>query len=60
LQIYNQEERTTNNEVIGVGERVGEERREVMSEEEEKFNIFGIFTNTERGGESILRKFYHF
>jgi hypothetical protein len=36
LHICNQEERTIDNEVIGVEERVGEERREATSEEEDK------------------------
>jgi len=34
LQICNQEEIKIDSEAIGIGERVGEERREEMSEEE--------------------------
>jgi hypothetical protein len=38
LCICNQEETTTNNLEIGIEERVGEERREEKSEEEDRVN----------------------
>jgi hypothetical protein len=42
LHICNQEERNPNNEVVGVEARVGEKRREAMSEEEDKVSVTSV------------------
>jgi hypothetical protein len=42
LHIYSQEERTIDNMMIGVEARVGEERREATSEEEDIINATSL------------------
>jgi hypothetical protein len=65
LHICKQEERTKENEAIGVGERVGEEIREVMNEEEDEVSTTSLVRvsilksptpNSQVGGQSFILK----